>query len=295
MSEPLSSYAFWTDASHHVDILDSSMHYLRCGTQGDPILFLHGMPCSSFLWRNILPKLSKKGQCIAPDLIGMGRSGRPEISYTIQDHIRYVEAFISKLELENITLVVHGWGSVVGLDIASRQPERFKALVMCESHLRPVTQPEDLALPVQELMNQLGDGDQRRQAVVEDNFLLDTWLPSYVMKKMSKAEMDAYRFPFGDPKDRDVLLQYINDLPVGSGKDEATRIITNYSTWLCQSELPKLLLYAVPGFITAIDSVSWAQEHIPHLTATEMPESLHFVPETSPDAFAFAVKEWMAS
>lgn len=281
-------------SSDTVNILDSKLHYVSLGSQGDSILFLHGMPCSSYLWRNILPELSKKGRCIAPDLMGMGESGQAGVAYTVLDHIRYIEAFIEELKLENITLVVHGWGSVIGLDIASRLPERFKKLVLCESHLKPITQWDELALPVQELMSRLGVEAQRRKAVVDENFLIDSWLPSYAMKKLTEEELAAYRIPFVEPSSREVLLQYIEDLPVGSGNDEATRIISNYSSWLCESEVPKLLLYAVPGFITPIESVSWAKNNFPNLTVVEMPESLHFVPETSPDAFAQTVGQWIS-
>ena len=96
-------------SSNAIAVLDSKLHYSSMGSQGDPILFLHGMPCSSFLWRNILPELAKQGRCIAPDLMGMGQSGQAGVAYTILDHIRYIEAFIDELQLDNITLVVHGW------------------------------------------------------------------------------------------------------------------------------------------------------------------------------------------
>ncbi len=284
---------FCKRVSHQIDVLDSSVHYLDCGDGLRPILLLHGMPCSSSLWCNILPELSKVRRCIAPDLMGMGKSGAAGIPYSIIDHIRYIEAFINKLKLQNITLVVHGWGSVIGLDMAARMPERFSGLIMCESHLRPITQWSDLALPVQELLSQLGDEDQMRERILEDNFLIEEWLPSYKMEKLTLTEIRAYREKFKEPASREVLLQYFRDLPIGLGHDEATRIITNYSSWLCESKLPKLLIYGIPGFVTTMASVSFANDNFPNLTLAEIPDSLHFIPETSPEVFILAVKEWM--
>src|SRR5579872_5362705 len=111
--------------SHHVEVYGSQMHYTEQG-QGRPILFLHGMPTSSYLWRNILPYVASLGRCIAPDMIGMGKSDKPNIEYSIEDHIRYLEKFIEKLNLKNITLIMHDWGSVIGLDYAMRFPSNCK-------------------------------------------------------------------------------------------------------------------------------------------------------------------------
>lgn len=293
MSKLLSSCAHEEMMSCSEKTLNSTIQYLQYGSQGKPVLFLHGMPCSAFLWRRVMPQLAENNYCIAPNLMGMGGSGESGVAYTILDHVNYIEAFIDQLKLKDILLVVHGWGSLVGLDIAARRPELFRGLVMCESHLRPVESRSDLALPVQELLNQLGEGEARRKRVVEQNFLIDTWLPSYTMKKLNSEEMNFYRSQFVDLANREVLLQYINDLPVGDGKDDATQLISNYSTWLESSALPKLLLYGIPGFITTMKTVTWAKESLPNLTLAEVPDALHFIPETSPNVFSLAVNEWL--
>ena len=295
VTELLSSYAFWENASHQQKVLDSHLHYLSCGEKGKPILFLHGMPGSSFLWRNIMPELSDKRRCIAPDLIGMGHSGHPGIGYTLDDHIRYVQSFIDARNLQDIVLVVHGWGSVIGLDIASRDPDRFAGIVMCESHIRPIDSWNDLSLPVQEFFNELGEPDAARRLIVDENFLLDQWLPRSVMRKLNDEEVLAYQTPFLEKKKRDVLLQYVQDLPRGDGNDAVTQLIAHYSTWLANSPIPKLLMYAMPGFITPIETVAWAKRTLSNLSCVELPESLHFVQETSPERFVFTLREWLAT
>ncbi len=279
-------------ASCRKEVLDSTIHYLSCG-EGDPILFLHGMPCSSYLWRQVLPSLAKSARCLAPDLMGLGESGKPGIPYGLIDHIRYLEAFIESMNLQAITLVVHGWGSIVGLDIASRLSDRFKRLVFCESHLRPVTDWKELSLPVQELLSQLGDREQARERIVKENFLIEKWLPSYAMKKLTEKEKEAYQSPFRDPISREVLLQYVYELPVGSGDDEATKIIRHYSSWLQKTNMPKLLISGIPGFITTMATISWAQDHLSNLTLAEIPDALHFIPQSSPRVFELAVNDWL--
>jgi len=133
-----------------MEVLGSNIHYVEQG-QGDPIVFLHGMPASSYMWRDVIPKLAGSARCIAPDLIGMGQSDKPDIEYTVFDHIKYIEKFIEELGLENMTLVLHGWGSVIGLDYAMRHPEKIKAIAFYEAHLAAFQDWSHLSLPLQEL------------------------------------------------------------------------------------------------------------------------------------------------
>ena len=123
-------------ASHFVEVAGSRMHYLDEG-EGDPILFLHGNPTSSYLWRNIIPHVTSMGRAIAPDLIGMGKSDKPDIEYTFFDHVKYVEGFIEKLDLKHITLVIHDWGSALGFHYAMRHPDNVKGLAFMEAIIAP--------------------------------------------------------------------------------------------------------------------------------------------------------------
>ena len=160
-----------TIASKKIEIKGSKIHYLEQG-KGDPVIFLHGMPTSSYLWRNIIPALSDKAWCIAPDLVGMGKSDKPDIDYRIFDHIAYINDFIAALKLKNITFVLHGWGSVVGFDYAYRHENNVKGLAFFESHVRPMTEWNMLSLPVQQLASLLKRPGASYRAVVKQNYLV---------------------------------------------------------------------------------------------------------------------------
>lgn len=277
--------------SHHINVDGAKIHYLDEGV-GHPILFLHGMPTSSYLWRNVIPHLTSKARCIAPDLIGMGKSDKPDIAYTVYDHIHYIEQFINELQLNDYTLVLHGWGSVIGFDIASRQQKRVKGLAFYESHLRPTLDWKALSLPVQQLAAILDKPRLSYRAIVEENYLVRKLLPSGVVRTLTAKEMSSYDAPFKTPEDRKLLWQYIQELPLGHGKTEVTDLIEHYSKWLQKTKIPKLMMYAVPGFITTMDTVVWAKQHLSNLTLVEFRNALHFAQESMPDIFANELKQW---
>ncbi len=277
--------------SNFVEVDGSQLHYLEMG-QGDPILFLHGIPTSSYLWRHIMPTLAKHGRCIAPDLIGMGFSDKPDIAYRIFDHIHYIDGLIAALDLDNITLVLHGWGSVVGFDFASRHPEKIKALAFYESHVRATLQWDMLSLPVQELTSMLQNKERSYEAVIEENYIIEQLLPSGAVDGLKTQDFDYYRKPFITPESRKVLWQYLQDLPLGNGPDDVVALIRHYSKWLQETPLPKLMFYAVPGFITPIPTVQWAKEHFPNLTLECLNDVMHFAQESMPELFAQKLDEW---
>lgn len=276
---------------HYVAIEGSKIHYLDEG-QGDPILFLHGIPTSSYLWRNIIPALKSEARCIAPDLIGMGKSDKPDIPYRVFDHIHYITQFIESLSLNNITLVLHGWGSVVGLAYANAHPDKIKAIALYESHLKPTTNFDQLSLPVQQLATLLKNPDVSYRAIVKQNYLINRLLPSGIMRSLTEEEMSHYREPFLAEESRQPLWQYVQDLPLGGRSNDVVDLMESYSHWLQKSAVPKLLLYAVPGFITPIESVQWAKSHLNHLTLVCLDDALHCAQESVPDAFAAALLSW---
>ena len=269
----------------------SQMHYLESG-QGDPILFLHGIPTSSYLWRNIIPALSPFARCIAPDLIGMGKSDKPDIEYRVFDHIAYIDAFIDALNLKNITLVLHAWGSLIGFDYARRHENNVKAIAFYESHLRPVTNWNRLSLPMQQFAISLNRPGASYRAIVKQNYLIEKLLPRTVVRKLTDEEMENYRAPFPTPESRKPLWQYVNDLPIGKGPDDVVALVRNYSEWLQKTKIPKLMLYAIPGFITQMESVSWAREHLPNLVLAALDDAMHLAQESIPEQFSEALVKW---
>ncbi len=277
--------------SHFANALGSKMHYIEQGS-GDPVLFIHGMPTSSYLWRNIIPCLADKAHCIALDLIGMGHSDKPDIGYTFLDHINYVEAFIKALNLKNITLVMHGWGSIIGFNYACRHESNIKGLAFLESHIRPTTDWDMLSLPVKQLATLLNRPGASYRAIVEQNYLVNKLLPNGVLRKLSAEEIARYSEPFPTPESRKPLWQYIQELPLGEEESEVVSSIETYSKWLQQSSLPKLMMYAVPGFITTMETIEWGKEHLKNLTLVALQDALHFAQESVPDQMSKALREW---
>src|SRR5437867_11913028 len=161
--------------SKYIDVLGSRMHYVEEGS-GDPVLFLHGNPTSSYLWRNIIPHISPIGRCIAPDLIGMGKSDKPDLDYGFFDHARYVEGFIETLGLRNITLVIHDWGSALGFHYARRHGGNVKGIAFMEAIVRPVTWDEwpEQALQMFQAFRTPGTGEQM---IMEQNMFVEAVLP----------------------------------------------------------------------------------------------------------------------
>lgn len=278
-------------SSSFVAVKGAKIHYVEMG-QGQPMVFIHGMPTSSYLWRNIMPPLADVARCIAPDLIGMGKSDKPDIAYTVFDHIEYIEAFIKELDLKNITLVLHGWGSVIGFEYARRHPENVKALAFYESHIRPALDWKNVSLPVQQLSTLLHRPAASYRAIVEQNYLIDKLLPNGVVRKLSQEEMQHYREPFLTPASRKPLWQYVQDLPLGASKGPVVELMKKYSAWLQQSPQPKLMFYAIPGFITTMSTVQWAKENLPNIKLVELHNELHFAQESVPEIFSSALREW---
>ncbi len=280
----------FTFESKYLTINNSKLHYIEEG-QGDPILFLHGIPTSNYLWRNIIPFISPYARCIAPDLIGMGKSDKPDITYRIFDHIQYIKSFIEDLDLENLTLVVHGWGSVIGFALAEQLPDRVKAVAFYESYIGPIDN-EHVSLPVKQLLATFPDSKYRSQAIYRDDKLIDKFLRAASLRRLSDEEMLHYRAPFAEPASRKPILQYIEELPLIHAPDDVVDLINSYTAYLEKSKIPKLLIYTVPGFITTIRSVVWCREHLPNLTLADLHEGLHFVQEYNPEAFGQALLDW---
>jgi len=275
----------------HVDVHGSKMSYLEAG-EGDAILFLHGIPTSSYVWRNIIPYLSSLGRCIAPDLIGFGRSEKPDIDYSVFDHIKYIEKLIDALGLKNITLVMHGWGSVIGFHYAMHHENNCRGLVFYESFLRPV-HGNELSLPFQEQMNSLQDLENASDMVTNGVVFVDRIIPQNIMRELTDEEMKNYRQPFLQEGAGKPIVQYIKELTKGDGKSKVDKLINDYSDLLTKSKLPKLLLYSIPGFITTIATIKWAKDHLPNLEIVDIGEELHLGQESYPELIGKAVSVWL--
>ncbi len=275
--------------SKYCDVLSSKMHYVEKG-QGKPILFLHGFPASSYSWRNIIPYLAPLGRCIAVDLIGMGKSDKPDIPYTIADHIHYIEQFIETMQLKQVTLVMHGWGSIIGCDYAMRHEKNCRGLVFYESYIQPLDN-EGLSLPYQEQLVAL---QAKHDAFANDPIrYVDKILAQSTLHSLSEEVKQAYRAPFLEKNAGKACHELIAELPRGHDITVVDQLIAVYSKKLMKSNLPKLLLYSIPGFITTIGAIMWAKEHLSHLEVVGVGEDLHFGQESNPRLMGEAISVWL--
>jgi haloalkane dehalogenase len=273
-----------------INVLDTEMSYIDIG-KGNPIVFLHGNPTSSYLWRNIIPRVEDLGRCLAPDLIGMGRSGQsPNGSYRFEDHIRYLDAWFSKLQLNNVTLVVHDWGSALGFHWANRNRDRVKGIVYMESFVRPVSWKEWplLARPIFKLLRSpLG-----KKFILKQNGFVQLILPSGVIRELSKEEMESYREPFPNQGEgRRPILTWAREVPLDGTPEDVYKIIDSYAKWLSTCDLPKLFINAEPGLILTGQQREFCRNWP---NQKEVPvKGLHFVQEDSPQEIGDGVAEFI--
>ncbi|HVE44113.1 MAG TPA: haloalkane dehalogenase [Gammaproteobacteria bacterium] len=273
--------------SQYIEIGGSQMHYVETG-QGDPILFLHGVPTSSYVWRNVMPYLAPLGRCIAVDLMGFGKSDKPMITYSIKEHIRFVEQFIQALGLKRVTLVMHGVGSIIGLDYAMRHEENCKSLVFYESFLEAFEGAE-ISLAFQEQRLALDAYRASLLKGVQGADFVRLMLEQSSMLALPETVISHYIEPFKEQGSTGPLLGYLNDFDDAEGSSVASQIIANYSRKLVESFLPKLMLCSVPGLITTVSTMMWAKEYLPQLEMTELGEELHLAQETNPEMFGEVV------
>ncbi len=275
---------------HDVRALDSSIHYVETG-QGDPLVFLHGNPTSSYLWRNVIPRLAGEGRCLAPDLIGMGKSGKPDIAYRFDDHARYLDAWFDALALERVTLVIHDWGSALGIHWAKRHGERVRGIAMMEAILRSIPW-EEFPKEIAELFRGFRTPGVGEQLVLEQNVFVERVLPGAILRSLTDAEMAAYRAPFPDARSRRPVLAWPRQLPLGGEPAEIIAVLGENERWLATSDIPKLLLTFEPGVLITEPVARWCQARFRNLTVRKIGPGAHFVQEDHPAEIGDAVKEW---
>ncbi len=276
--------------SKFIEVHGSNMHYIEQG-KGDPILFLHGNPTSSYLWRNIIPHIDTLGRCIALDLIGMGKSDKPDIGYRFVDHYKYVEGFIDKLQLKNITLVIHDWGSGLGFHYATMHEKNVKAIAFMEGLVKPWTWAEfdkDFKTPFK-LMRTAGIGWFMISVM---NGFLNKMMPQTILRDLSKEETAAYHAPFETIGSRKPIRQWPCEIPIDGTPDDVHQIISQYSIQLQKSKIPKLLLYAEPGAIIKKETVQWCIQNIANLETANVGDGIHYIQEDHPHEIGEAINKW---
>jgi haloalkane dehalogenase len=273
--------------SRFIEVNGSRIHYVEQGS-GDPILFLHGNPTSSYLWRNILPYGANVGRAIAMDLIGMGKSHKPDLEYRFVDHVPYVEGFIEAMGLRNITFVVHDWGSGLAFHYASRNESNVKALAFMEAIL--ISRPEGPP-PGSPFANFRTEG-VGWELIVDQNMFVEQILPGAVVRGLTEEEMTRYREPYLDPPSRKPLWRWPNELPMGGKPADVVAIVDAYNAWLQQTELPKLLFYGEPGAIINADMLEWCKTHLKNLKTVSIGPGRHYLQEDNPHLIGRELEAW---
>jgi len=277
--------------SNYVEVHGSKMHYIDEGS-GAPILFLHGNPTFSYLWRNIIPHLTSLGRCITPDLIGMGKSGKPDLEYRFFDHVKYVEGFIEKLGLKNITLVIHDWGSALGFHYAMRHEDNIKGIAFMEAILMPVPSWDAFSPDFQELFKAFRTPEVGWDMIVNNNMFVEQILPGAVVRKLTEAEMNHYRKPYMEPGSRKPLWRWPNEIPIEGEPADVVEAVDTYNRWLQQTDLPKLLFYGHPGTIITAPVLEWCKQNLKNLRTVDIGQGIHFLQEDNPHLIGSELARW---
>jgi haloalkane dehalogenase len=275
------------------EVLEHEMAYVEVGS-GDPIVFLHGNPTSSYLWRNILPYAQQFGRCLVPDLIGMGDSAKlpasGPASYTLVEHRRYLDALLDQLGVhEYVTFVVHDWGSTLGFDWAFRHPDAVKGIAYMEALVKPYTWDEfpEAARPLfKTFRTPAGE-----PLFMEQNTYIEVNLPNTILRKLTEEEMDHYRRPFREAGEaRRPMLTWSRQLPFDGEPADVAEIMTAYGEWLAHSSVPKLFIRSDPGQMVPghlAFCLSW-----PEQTVVTVP-GRHYPQEDAPDEVGNALAAWL--
>jgi haloalkane dehalogenase len=267
------------------------MYYEEQG-DGNPVVLLHGNPTSSYLWRNVIPELTGQARCLAPDLIGMGRSGKPGIAYLFAEHARYLDAWFEALELDDVTLVGHDWGGALGFDWASRHPGQVRAIVFMETIVRPLTWA-DWPAWAREMFQAFRRPGEGEELILDRNLFVEQVLPNAMLGTLSSDELDTYRAPFTERAYRLPTLAWPREIPVDGEPADVTRRVQAYDIWLESStEVPKLLLTFDPGAIMTPPTITWCQDHIAALDVEYVGPGLHFVQEDNGPSIGIAIATW---
>lgn len=270
-----------------VPVLDSSIHYLESGSA--PYVFLHGNPGSSHSWRDVLPELGG----LTPDLIGMGRSGKPDVEYSFADHARYLDAWFDALDLDHVVLVGHDWGGALAFDWAARHPSRVAGIAFFETIVKPMTGSE-LPLPAQERVRRFRTPGLGEELVLSGDGFVRQAFTGGVRTPVSEEDMAAYLAPFPDAASRRPVLAWARQMPYDGEPAELVPRIEAYGEWLGTSEVPKLLVTFEnsPTLLIGQQLQDWCSENIAALDVVAVGEAGHHAQEDRPKEIAAAIATW---
>jgi haloalkane dehalogenase len=271
------------------------MFYQETGA-GTPLVFLHGNPSSSHSWRQVLARIGQPGRLLAPDLIGMGDSGKPDVEYRFADHARYLDAWFDRLGLDDVVLVGHDWGGALAFDWAARHPDRTRGMAFMETIIRPMSWEEFPAggRPIFEALRTPGVGEK---LVLDENAFVEKTLPMTVLSGLSEEDLAVYRKPYPTRESRRPMLVWPRSMPLDGEPADVVSRIEAYDKWLASSQdVPKLMLTFDPGepnsLMVGTDMTAWCASNISGLEIQNCGPAGHLVPEDQPEAIAAAIASW---
>jgi len=294
-SQPISSdFPF---ESQFIELGGAKLHYVESG-KGDPVLFLHGVPMSAYSWRNIIPHVSKSARCIAIDFMGFGKSDKPNISYSFNEQYDYLESFISKLKLKNITLVMTDIGGIIGQKYARLHPENVKAIILMETNITDAQTFHNNGGLMQRMMFWMAGKDNfGYQMFVKRNMFIKL-MPRLIKRRLSEEEKLAYSKPFETEKSRLPLFAVANSFP-RKGKNAQPGDMGDYlnknSEWLTNSNHPKLILIAKPGMLMNKKNIAWAEKELTNVKLEYVGKAKHLMEEDLPHQIGSAIDKWFKS
>lgn len=278
-----------------VPVLGTTVHYRESGDpDGLPFVFLHGNPTSSHLWRNVLPGVAAPGRrLLAPDLIGMGDSGKPRLAYSFEDHARHLDAWFDALGLDGAVLIGHDWGGALAFDRAARLPGSVRALAFMETIVKPLY-GDEFPPAGRELFTLLRTPGVGERMILEQDAFIEG-LPATLATPLDPADLDVYRRPFPTPENRRPILAWTRMMPLDGEPADVVARIERYDAWLAASpEVPKLLaaFEPGPGAMTDAATVAWCEANIAGLEVSRHGPAGHHAPEDRPEELAAAISGW---
>jgi haloalkane dehalogenase len=282
-----------------VEVLGSRMTYVDTGSptknRKEVALFLHGNPTSSYYWRNVIPHVSPEVRCIAPDLIGFGQSGKPDIAYRFVDHVKYLEAFISAvLPTGKIIIVAQDWGTALGFNWAYLNQNRIVGLAFSE-FLRPYPTWDDMRGPARTMFEKIRDPVEGRALIIEKNIFIEKLFPTGTLRPLTEVELDHYRAPFLEKSARQPMYQFPNEIPIEGHPVDVLEIVEIYSAWLLENDIPKLFFWAKPGRIVTDEKAKWCLEAMKNIKGIFVGEGLHYLEEDHPHKIGGKITDWLSN
>ncbi len=276
-----------------VSVLGSTMAYREAGNPDAPVaLFLHGNPTSSYIWRNIIPLVAPTAHCIAPDLIGFGQSGKPDIEYRFADHVRYLDAFLDKTGILSAFVIAQDWGSALAFHLAARRPEFIRGLAFME-FIRPMPSWEDFHATGRETFKRFRTAGVGEQMILEDNVFVEQVLPGGIVRILTDQEMSVYRAPFPTPESRRPTWRFPNELPIAGEPADVNSALQKAHHALAHSSYPKLLFTGNPGVLVSPTFAESFAKGLKNLGVVQLGAGRHYLQEDHADVIGATVNEWL--